>query len=59
MGVVTSQHKQVLTSQFCVGDLDPSEQNWSDILCRDNMSPTCCGHVANMSATFSAKVQCK
>ncbi len=26
--------------QFCVGNTDPSGQNWSDILCWDDMSPT-------------------
>ncbi len=30
--------------QFCVGNTDPSGQNWSDILCRDDMLPTCCQH---------------
>jgi hypothetical protein len=44
MGVITSQHKQVPTSQFCVDNTDPSGQNWSNILCRDDMSPTCWQH---------------
>jgi hypothetical protein len=44
MGVVTSQHKQVPTSQFCIGNMDPSDLNWSDILCWDNMLPTCRQH---------------
>jgi hypothetical protein len=40
----SSRHKRPQHLKSCVGDTDPSGQNWSDILCRDDMSPTCRRH---------------
>jgi hypothetical protein len=44
ISVGCSQHKRPRHLKSCVGDTDPSGQNWSNILCRDDMSPTCQQH---------------
>ncbi len=44
ISVRCSQHKRPRHLKSCVGNTDPSGQNWSDILCRDDMSPTCRRH---------------
>ena len=44
ISVGCSRHKRPRHLKSCVRDTDPSGQNWSDILCRDDMSPTCWQH---------------
>jgi hypothetical protein len=38
VNVGSSRHKLPRHLQFCVGDTDPSGQNWSDTSCRADMS---------------------
>ncbi len=45
-----SRHKRPRHLKSCVGDTDPSGQNLIDILCRDDMSPTCWQHFRLRSA---------
>jgi hypothetical protein len=40
----TSRHKLPRHLKFCVGDKDPSGQNWSDTLCRRRHDATCRRH---------------
>jgi hypothetical protein len=55
--VGTSRHNQVPTLCISVSNLDPSGQNWNNILCQGDTLPTCwlswqCWqHVGNTSAT--------
>ncbi len=44
ISVGCSRHKRPRHLKSCVGDTDSSGQSWSDILCRDDMSPTCRRH---------------
>jgi hypothetical protein len=43
--VGSSRHKRSRHLQFCVGNTGPSGQNWSKILCRYDLLPTCRRHL--------------
>jgi hypothetical protein len=46
LNVGSSRHKLPRHLQFCVGDTDPSGQNWSDTSCRADISR----HVGDISS---------
>ncbi len=55
ISVGCSRHKRPRHLKSCVGNTDPSGQNWSNILCWDDMSPTCRQHFRPTSIEGQAR----
>ena len=54
VNVGSSRHKLPRHLQFCVGDMDPSGQNWSDTACRRRHVATCRQHFQLSSPSVRA-----
>ena len=54
----SSRHKLPRHLQFCVGNTDPSGQNWSNTACRRRHVATCWRHFELRPAVFSVSVFC-
>jgi hypothetical protein len=58
VNVGSSRHKLPRHLQFCVGNTDPSGQNWSNTACRRRHVATCWRHFQLRPAVFSVSVFC-